>query len=62
MDNALLLQIDTVWYYFMQCDISYLAVARMWLKKTHKGLEHCYGVDMERDRVLQGVFCPEIAT
>ena len=62
MDNASLLQIDTMWCYFMQCDISYLAVARMQLKEARKGLEHCYGENMDRDRVLQGGFCPEIAT
>jgi len=46
----------------MQRDISYLAVAGMRLKEVRKGLEHCYGANMERARVLQGGFCPEIAT
>ena len=58
----MLLQIDTVWCYFMQCDISYLDVAGMWLKEARKGLEHFYGVNMERARVIQGGFFPEIAT
>lgn len=62
MDNASLLQIDTMWCYFMQRDISCLAVAGMRLKEARKGLEHCYGANMERARVLQGGFCPEIAT
>lgn len=62
VDNASLLQIDTVWCYFMQRDISCLAVAGMRLKEARKGLEHCYGANMERARVLQGGFCPEIAT
>ena len=43
-------------------DISCLDVAGMRLKEARKGLEHCYGENMERARVLQGGFCPEIAT
>ena len=43
-------------------DISYLAVVGVRLKEAYKGLEHCYGANMERDRVLQGGFCLEIAT
>jgi len=62
VDNASLLQIDTVWCYFMQRDISCLAMAGIRLKEARKGLEHCYGANMERARVLQGGFCPEIAT
>jgi len=42
--------------------MSYLDVARMQLKDARKGLENCYGANMERARVLQGGFCPEIAT
>lgn len=62
VDNASLLQIDTVWCYFMQRDISCLAMGGIRLKNARKGLEHCYGANMERARVLQGGFCPEIAT
>ena len=46
----------------MQRDISCLDVDGMRLKEARKGLEHFYGANMERARVLQGGFCPEIAT
>lgn len=61
VDNIPLLQIDIVWCYFMLRDISCLAMAGIRLKEARKGLERCYGSNMERARVLQGGFCPELA-
>ncbi|GLJ36803.1 hypothetical protein SUGI_0742380 [Cryptomeria japonica] len=61
VDNVPLLQIDTVWCYFMLRDISCLSMAGRRLKEARKGLERCYGANMERARVLQGGFCPELA-
>ncbi|KAH9290901.1 hypothetical protein KI387_035018, partial [Taxus chinensis] len=61
VDNVPLLQIDTVWCYFMLRDISCLSMAGIRLKEARKGLERCYGANMERARVLQGGFCPELA-
>lgn len=61
VDNVPLLQIDTVWCYFMLRDISCLSMGGRRLKEARKGLERCYGANMERARVLQGGFCPELA-
>ena len=38
VDNVSILQIDTVWCYFMLRDISWLAVARRRLAKAREGL------------------------
>eukprot|EP01018_Ginkgo_biloba_P022885 Gb_03805 [translate_table: standard] len=62
VDNVSLLQIDTVWCYFMLRDISCLTMAGIRLKEARNGLAHCYGANLERVRVLQGGFCPELAT
>ncbi len=56
-----LLQIDTVWSFFMLRDIARLAVARERLKKAREGLFRSHGKNLERLRVLQGGFCPELA-
>jgi FtsZ-binding cell division protein ZapB len=61
VDNVALLQIDTVWSLFMLRDIARLAVARERLKKAREGLLRSHGKNLERLRVLQGGFCPELA-
>jgi hypothetical protein len=61
VDNVALLQLDTVWCLFMLRDISGLAVARERLSKAREGLVRSHGNDLERLRVLQGGFCPELA-
>lgn len=61
VDNAALLQLDTVWCLFMLRDISRLAVARERLLKAREGLSRSHGSNLERLRVLQGGFCPELA-
>ncbi|CAM6119310.1 unnamed protein product [Calypogeia fissa] len=61
VDNAALLQLDTVWCLFMLRDISRLAVARERLLNAREGLSRSHGSNLERLRVLQGGFCPELA-
>ncbi|KAJ7541608.1 hypothetical protein O6H91_10G067200 [Diphasiastrum complanatum] len=61
IDNVALLQIDTVWCLFMLRDITRLAVARERLARARDGLCLSHGRNLERLRVLQGGFCPELA-
>ncbi|KAG0590476.1 hypothetical protein M758_1G109800 [Ceratodon purpureus] len=61
VDNVALLQIDTVWCLFMLRDIARLAVARERLARARDGLKRSHGPNLERLRVLQGGFCPELA-
>lgn len=61
VDNVALLQIDTVWCLFMLRDIERLAVARERLARARDGLKRSHGPNLERLRVLQGGFCPELA-
>lgn len=61
VDNVALIQIDTVWCLFMLRDIERLAVARDRLARARDGLKRSHGPNLERLRVLQGGFCPELA-
>ncbi|XP_024370673.1 uncharacterized protein [Physcomitrium patens] len=61
VDNVALLQIDTVWCLFMLRDIERLSVARERLARARDGLKRSHGPNLERLRVLQGGFCPELA-
>ncbi|XAR66832.1 hypothetical protein NMG60_11013181 [Bertholletia excelsa] len=61
IDNVPILQIDTVWCYFMLRDISLLSVAGMRLSKAREGIERAHGKESSRLRLLQGGRHPEIA-
>ncbi|KAF5207762.1 Nedd8 ultimate buster [Thalictrum thalictroides] len=61
IDNVPLLQIDTVWCYFMLHDIKWLSMAGVRLAKAREGIERCHGKDLIRVRVLQGGCHPELA-
>ncbi|KAG6556968.1 hypothetical protein Mapa_001384 [Marchantia paleacea] len=61
VDNVALLHLDTVWCLFMLRDIALLAVARERLLMSREGLSRSHGRNLERLRVLQGGFCPELA-
>lgn len=61
VDNVSILQIDTVWCYFMLQDISSLSVAETRLDKAREGLERAHGKDFSRVRLLQRGRHPEIA-
>lgn len=50
IDNVSILQIDIVWCYFMQRDISLLSMAGIRLAQARKGLEH--GIDPTRILLL----------
>lgn len=53
IDNVPILQLDTVWCYFMLRDVSCLSVAGDRLAKARKGFERSHGKDSKRFRVLQ---------
>ncbi|GAQ78669.1 ubiquitin-associated (UBA)/TS-N domain-containing protein [Klebsormidium nitens] len=61
VDNVSLLQIDTVWCLYMLKDVARLAVARERLTNARAGLRKAHGAHLERLRMLQGGFCPELA-
>ncbi|XP_043702270.1 NEDD8 ultimate buster 1 [Telopea speciosissima] len=61
IDNVPILQIDTVWCYFMLRDISWLSMAGVRLAKAREGLERAHGKDSSRVRLLQQGYHPEIA-
>eukprot|EP00250_Pteridium_aquilinum_P008039 c17618_g1_i1 orf=121-1794(+) len=61
VDNVALLQIDTVWCYFMLKDMARLADAGKRLSQAREGLRRSHGPHLERLRTLQGGFCPELA-
>ncbi|OAE21604.1 hypothetical protein AXG93_939s1110 [Marchantia polymorpha subsp. ruderalis] len=61
VDNVALLHLDTVWCFFMLRDLALLAVARERLSMSREGLSRSHGRNLERLRVLQGGFCPELA-
>ncbi|XP_077238001.1 ubiquitin-associated (UBA)/TS-N domain-containing protein [Tasmannia lanceolata] len=60
-DNIPILQIDTVWCYFMLRDISWLSMAGVRLAKAREGLERSHGKDSTRVRLLQAGRHPELA-
>ncbi|XP_042482303.1 NEDD8 ultimate buster 1-like [Macadamia integrifolia] len=60
IDNVPILQIDTVWCYFMLRDISWLSMAGVRLAKAREGLERAHGKDSSRVRLLQQGYHPEI--
>ncbi|KAJ3677256.1 hypothetical protein LUZ60_002980 [Juncus effusus] len=53
IDNVPILQLDTVWCYFMTRDISCLTVAGQRLASARLGFEKSHGKDSNRFRVLQ---------
>lgn len=61
VDNVAFLQIDLVWCYFMLKDIEKLADAGKRLSTAREGLRQSHGPHLERLRILQGGFCPELA-
>lgn len=61
VDNVSLLQIDYVWCLYMLKDVARLAVAKQRLASARSGLRKAHGAHMERLRMLQGGFCPELA-
>ncbi|KAH7435004.1 hypothetical protein KP509_06G044600 [Ceratopteris richardii] len=61
VDNVALLQIDIVWCYFMLKDIARIADAGKRLSQARDGLRRSHGPNLERLRILQGGFCPELA-
>ncbi|KAJ4952984.1 hypothetical protein NE237_029816 [Protea cynaroides] len=61
IDNVPILQIDTVWCYFMLRDISWLSMAGVRLAKARGGLERAHGKDSGRVRLLQQGYHPEFA-
>lgn len=61
VDNVALLQLDTVWCYFMLQDMARLADAGKRLSQAREGLRRSHGPHLERLRTLQGGFCPELA-
>lgn len=61
VDNVALLQIDIVWCYFMLKDMARIADAGKRLSQAREGLHKAHGPHLERLRVLQGGFRPELA-
>ncbi|KAL5988110.1 hypothetical protein ACLOJK_035873 [Asimina triloba] len=61
IDNVPILQIDTVWCYFMLRDISWLSMAGVRLAKAREGIERSHGKDSNRVRLLQAGRHPELA-
>ncbi|KAF9613800.1 hypothetical protein IFM89_011969 [Coptis chinensis] len=61
IDNVPILQIDTVWCYFMLRDITWLSMAGVRLAKAREGIERSHGKDLTRVRTLQGGCQPELA-
>ncbi|KAJ0984792.1 hypothetical protein J5N97_003148 [Dioscorea zingiberensis] len=61
IDNVPILQLDTVWCYFMLRDISCLSVAGVRLAKARKGFERSHGKDSTRFRLLQSGQHAELA-
>jgi hypothetical protein len=61
VDNVSLLQIDYVWCLYMLKDVAPLAVAKERLASARSGLRKAHGAHMERLRMLQGGFRPELA-
>ncbi|KAI4377184.1 hypothetical protein MLD38_014856 [Melastoma candidum] len=61
VDNVSILQIDTVWCYFMLQDISSISLVETRLEKAREGLERAHGKDFSRVRLLQKGRHPEIA-
>nr|DAD27285.1 TPA_asm: hypothetical protein HUJ06_028753 [Nelumbo nucifera] len=61
IDNIPILQIDTVWCYFMLKDITWLSMAGERLAKARQGIERTHGKDSSRIRILQGGSYPELA-
>ncbi|XP_058111437.1 uncharacterized protein LOC131254737 [Magnolia sinica] len=61
IDNVPILQIDTVWCYFMLRDISWLSMAGFRLAKAREGIERSHGKDSNRVRLLQAGRHPELA-
>ncbi|KAM0939087.1 putative Ubiquitin-like domain, UBA-like superfamily, Ubiquitin-associated domain-containing protein [Dioscorea sansibarensis] len=61
IDNVPILQLDTVWCYFMLRDISCLSVAGVRLSKARQGFERSHGKDSTRLRLLQSGQHAELA-
>ncbi|KAK9098533.1 hypothetical protein Syun_025578 [Stephania yunnanensis] len=61
VDNVPILQIDTVWCYFMLRDITKISSAGIRLVKARDGLERSHGKDSSRFTVLQEGRHPELA-
>ncbi|KAL5547712.1 hypothetical protein UlMin_002943 [Ulmus minor] len=61
IDNPPILQIDTVWCYFMLRDMSWLSVAGERLRKARQDLERAHGKDSSRVRVIEKGRYPELA-
>ncbi|KAF8393111.1 hypothetical protein HHK36_021352 [Tetracentron sinense] len=61
IDNVPILQIDTVWCYFMLRNIRWLSMAGIRLAKAREGIERAHGKDSTRVRLLQAGFSPELA-
>eukprot|EP00271_Cylindrocystis_brebissonii_P004749 TRINITY_DN16587_c0_g2_i1.p1 TRINITY_DN16587_c0_g2~~TRINITY_DN16587_c0_g2_i1.p1 ORF type:complete len:672 (+),score=157.26 TRINITY_DN16587_c0_g2_i1:198-2213(+) len=62
VDNVAMLQLDMVWCLFMRQEEEQLALARQRLREAREGLQKSHGPNLERLRVLQGHFAPELAT
>ncbi|KAK8952897.1 hypothetical protein KSP40_PGU018407 [Platanthera guangdongensis] len=61
IDNVPILQLDTVWCYFLLRDISCLTVAGVRLAKARDGFERSHGRDNARFRILQAGRPAELA-
>lgn len=61
VDNVAFLQIDIVWCYFMLKDIAKLVDGGKRLCQAREMLRQSHGPHLERLRVLQGGFYPELA-
>eukprot|EP00897_Mesotaenium_endlicherianum_P001793 jgi/Mesen1/1641/ME000135S00637 len=62
VDNVAMLQLDIVWAHFLLRDVASLARARERLRLAREGLRRAHGPHLERLRLLQGRFSPELAT
>ena len=62
VDNVALLLLDIVWCLFVMRNIRRLAEARARLSECRCRLARSHGAGLERLRVLQGNFSPELAT
>ncbi|KAK8919153.1 hypothetical protein KSP39_PZI021132 [Platanthera zijinensis] len=61
IDNVPILQLDTVWCYFLLRDISCLTMAGVRLAKARDGFERSHGRDNARFRILQAGRPAELA-
>ncbi|KAL0903388.1 hypothetical protein M5K25_027764 [Dendrobium thyrsiflorum] len=61
IDNVPILQLDTVWCYFMLRDISCLSMAGARLAKSREGFQRSHGRDNSRFRLLQAGRPAELA-